>query len=56
MVRYCTGLGTMSVLVDSLVVVVRLRNSLGVLIGTWCNVADDYCLVICNIDWSWCNE
>ena len=40
-----TGLGTMAVLVGSVVVVVILRNYLGVLIGTWHILADLYWLV-----------
>lgn len=45
MVRICTGLGTMAVLVGSVVVVVILRNYLGVVIGTWHILADLYWLV-----------
>ena len=40
-----TGLGTMAVLVGSVVVVVILRNYLGVVIGTWYILADLYWLV-----------
>ena len=42
-----TGLGTVAVLVGSVVVVVILRNYLGVVIGTWHILADLYWL-ICN--------
>ena len=44
-----TGLGTMAVLVGSVVVVVILRNYLGVVIGTWHILADLYWLVSHNI-------
>ena len=40
-----TGLGTMAVLVGSVVVVVIFRNYLGVVIGTWYILADLYWLV-----------
>ena len=40
-----TGLGTMAVLVGSVVVAVILRNYLGVVIGTWYILADLYWLV-----------
>lgn len=40
-----TGLGTMAVLVGSVVEVVILRNYLGVVIGTWYILADVYWLV-----------
>ena len=40
-----TGLGTVAVLVGSVVVVVILRNYLGVVIGTWHILADLYWLV-----------
>ena len=40
-----TGLGTMAVLVGSVVVAVILRNYLGVVIGTWHILADLYWLV-----------
>ena len=40
-----TGLGTMAVLVGSVVVVVISRNYLGVVIGTWHILADLYWLV-----------
>ena len=40
-----TGLGTVAVLVDSVVVAVILRNYLGVVIGTWHIWADLYRLV-----------
>lgn len=40
-----TGLGTMAVLVGSVVGVVILRNYLGVVIGTWHILADLYWLV-----------
>ncbi len=40
-----TGLGTMAVLVGSVVEVVILRNYLGVVIGTWHILADFYWLV-----------
>ena len=40
-----TGLGTMAVLVGSVVVAVILRNYLGVVIGTWHIWADVYWLV-----------
>ena len=40
-----TGLGTMAVQVGSVVVVVILRNYLGVVIGTWHILADLYWLV-----------
>ena len=39
-----TGLGTMAVLVGSVVEVVILRNYLGVVIGTWYILADVYWL------------
>ena len=37
-----TGLGTVAVLVGSVVVAVILRNYLGVVIGTWYILADLY--------------
>ena len=40
-----TGLGTVAVLVGSVVVAVILRNYLGVVIGTWHIWADVYWLV-----------
>lgn len=40
-----TGLGTVAVRVGSVVVVVILRNYLGVVIGTWHILADLYWLV-----------
>ena len=40
-----TGLGTMAVLVGSVVVAVILRNYRGVVIGTWPILADLYWLV-----------
>ena len=40
-----TGLGTVAVLVGSVVVAVILRNYLGVVIGTWHIWADLYWLV-----------
>ena len=40
-----TGLGTVAVLVGSVVVAVILRNYLGVVIGTWNILADLYWLV-----------
>ena len=40
-----TGLGTVAVLVGSVVVAVILRNYLGVVIGTWHILADLYWLV-----------
>ena len=40
-----TGLGTVAVLVGSVVVAVILRNYLGVVIGTWYILADLYWLV-----------
>ena len=40
-----TGLGTVAVLVDSVVVAVILRNYLGVVVGTWYILADLYWLV-----------
>ena len=40
-----TGLGTVAVLVGSVVVVAILRNYLGVVIGTWYILADLYWLV-----------
>ena len=42
-----TGLGTVAVLVGSVVVAVILRNYRGVVIGTWYILADLYWLV-CN--------
>ena len=42
-----TGLGTMAVLVGSVILVVNFRNYLGVVIGTWHILADLYWLV-CN--------
>lgn len=42
-----TGLGTVAVLVGSVVSLVNFRNYLGVLIGTWHILADLYWLV-CN--------
>ena len=45
MVLISAGLGTMAVLVGSVVVVVILRNYLGVVIGTWHILADLYWLV-----------
>ena len=45
MVLIRTGLGTMAVLVGSVVVAVILRNYLGVVIGTWYILADLYWLV-----------
>ena len=44
-----TGLGTMAVLVGSVVVAVILRNYLGVVIGTWYILAVLYWLVSHNI-------
>ena len=40
-----TGLGTMAVLVGSVVSLVNFRNYLGVVIGTWYILADLYWLV-----------
>ena len=40
-----TGLGTVAVLVGSVVSLVNFRNYLGVLIGTWHILADLYWLV-----------
>ena len=40
-----TGLGTMAVLVGSVILVVNFRNYLGVVIGTWHILADLYWLV-----------
>ena len=40
-----TGLGTVAVVVGSVVVAVILRNYLGVVIGTWNILADLYWLV-----------
>ena len=40
-----TGLGTMAVLVGSVILVVNFRNYLGVVIGTWNILADLYWLV-----------
>lgn len=45
MILISAGLGTMAVLVGSVVVVVILRNYLGVVIGTWHILADLYWLV-----------
>ena len=45
LVLISAGLGTMAVLVGSVVVVVILRNYLGVVIGTWHILADLYWLV-----------
>ena len=44
-----TGLGTLAVLVGSVVVAVILRNYLGVVIGTWYILAVLYWLVSHNI-------
>ena len=40
-----TGLGTVAVLVGSVILVVNFRNYLGVVIGTWHILADLYWLV-----------
>ena len=45
MILISAGLGTMAVLVGSVVVAVILRNYLGVVIGTWHILADVYWLV-----------
>ena len=45
MILISAGLGTMAVLVGSVVVAVILRNYLGVVIGTWHILADLYWLV-----------
>ena len=42
MILISAGLGTMAVLVGSVVVAVILRNYLGVVIGTWYILADLY--------------
>ena len=42
-----TGLGTMAVLVGSVVVAVILRNYLGVVIGTW-HIWADLCWLVCD--------
>ena len=45
MVLISAGLGTMAVLVGSVVSLVNFRNYLGVVIGTWYILADLYWLV-----------
>ena len=42
-----TGLGTVAVLVGSVVVAVILRNYLGVVIGTW-HIWADLCWLVCD--------